>query len=142
MNMRFYWLRDRTLQKQFFIYWEPGKHNLADLPTKHHTGSHHHRVRPIYIYDKKTSPVSIQGCIKLLKKPPKVQNQTQSQNTIPVPEIANLCQLSQSLSRSFTNKPIGPNRHSLITTVSRITRSILQKQKQLSRGDNLLSSLY
>ena len=44
MDMRFYWLRDRTVQKHFHIYWEPGKHKLADLPTKHHPGSHHRRV--------------------------------------------------------------------------------------------------
>ena len=31
MDMRFYWLRDRAVnQKQFRIYWRPGKTNLAD----------------------------------------------------------------------------------------------------------------
>ena len=49
MDMRFYWLRDSTQQGQFHIYWEPGQHNLADLPTKHHPGSHHRRLRPIYV---------------------------------------------------------------------------------------------
>jgi len=49
MDMQFYWLRDRTMQKHFHIYWEPGKHNLTDLPTKHHAGSHHRRVRPIIL---------------------------------------------------------------------------------------------
>ena len=44
MDMRFYWLRDRTKQGHFHIYWEPGQHNLADLPTKHHHGSHHKRL--------------------------------------------------------------------------------------------------
>ena len=52
MDMHFYWLRDRTLQKQFYIYWEPGKQNLANLPTKHHAGIQHHRVWPIYVYDR------------------------------------------------------------------------------------------
>ena len=73
MDMKFYWLRDRALQKQVYIYWEPGHRNLADLPTKHHAGSHHHRVRPIYVYDKTKTPLSIQWCIKLLSKPCKVQ---------------------------------------------------------------------
>jgi len=44
MDLRFYWLRDRTKQGHFHIYWEPGQHNLADLPTKHHPGSHHKRL--------------------------------------------------------------------------------------------------
>ena len=41
IDMRFYWLKDRAEQGQFEIYWEPGKNNLADYPTKHHTGTHH-----------------------------------------------------------------------------------------------------
>eukprot|EP00536_Pseudo-nitzschia_multiseries_P009450 jgi/Psemu1/23220/gm1.23220_g len=41
IDMRFYWLKDRAEQGQFNIFWEPGKHNLADYPTKHHAGSHH-----------------------------------------------------------------------------------------------------
>ena len=30
MDMRFHWLRDRECQKQFRIYWRPGKSNYAD----------------------------------------------------------------------------------------------------------------
>eukprot|EP00536_Pseudo-nitzschia_multiseries_P000416 jgi/Psemu1/915/gm1.915_g len=41
IDMRFYWLKDRAEQGQFNIFWEPGKHNLADYPTKRHPGSHH-----------------------------------------------------------------------------------------------------
>ena len=40
INMRFYCLKDRAEQGQFDIYWEPGKQNLADYPTKHHSGTH------------------------------------------------------------------------------------------------------
>ena len=47
IDMRFYWLKDRTEQGQFDIYWEPGKHNLVDYPTKHHTGTHHAGEPPI-----------------------------------------------------------------------------------------------
>ena len=68
IDMRFYWLKDRAAQGQFDIYWEPGTHNLADYPTKHHSGIHHKSVRPIYTYDKETSPKTIQGCVELLKR--------------------------------------------------------------------------
>ena len=66
MDMRFYWIRDRVKQKQFEVRWQPGKTNLADYPTKHHTGQHHKMVRPIYLYDKAASPTTVQGCIKIL----------------------------------------------------------------------------
>ena len=49
IDMRFYWLKDRQEQGQFDIKWVPGKYNLADYFTKHHPGSHHCRVRPIYL---------------------------------------------------------------------------------------------
>ena len=71
MDMGFYWLRDRVQQQQFNVRWRPGKHNLADCPTKHHTGQHHQQVRPIYLYDPQTSPRSVQGCIKIFDGKPK-----------------------------------------------------------------------
>ena len=64
--MRFYWIQDRVKQKQFEVRWRPGKLNLADYPTKHHTGKHHQQVRPIYLYDPHNSPKTVQGCIKIL----------------------------------------------------------------------------
>jgi hypothetical protein len=67
MDMRFYWLVNRVKQGHFQIYWEPGKNNLADYPTKHHSPAHHKRVRPIYLYNPETSPSDIQGCVKLLQ---------------------------------------------------------------------------
>jgi hypothetical protein len=50
MDMRFYWIRDRSDQNQFHIYWAPGWLNLADYFTKHHAPSHHRRVRPYYLH--------------------------------------------------------------------------------------------
>ena len=50
-DMRFYWLRDRTNQKQFLIKWAAGKTNRADYFTKHHTISHHKTMRPVYNLD-------------------------------------------------------------------------------------------
>ena len=68
IDMRFYWLIDRAKQGQFSIYWARGETNLADYFTKHHPGSHHRRVRPIYTTTKH-SPTSLQGCIDLLTRP-------------------------------------------------------------------------
>ncbi len=49
MNMRFHWLRDREAQGQFRIYWQPGKNNLADYFTKHHSPAHHISVRTQFL---------------------------------------------------------------------------------------------
>jgi hypothetical protein len=49
MDMRFHWLRDREAQHQFRFYWCPGKSNLADYWTKHHTAAHHVNVRHEYL---------------------------------------------------------------------------------------------
>ena len=66
IDVRFYWLRDRVKQGQFFVYWESGKHNLADFFTKHHPPIYHKRMRPIQSYMKGLSPESLQGCIKMM----------------------------------------------------------------------------
>ena len=75
MDMRIHWMRDRIKQKQFDLYWKPGLENLADYPTKHHSGRHHKKVRPIYLYEGEKSPVTVQGCIELMSeahgKPPR-----------------------------------------------------------------------
>jgi hypothetical protein len=41
MYMRYYWLTDRVRQKQFDVYWGPGRENLGDYHTKHHSAQHH-----------------------------------------------------------------------------------------------------
>ena len=50
MDMRFYWLRDRAQQKQFHIHWKQGTHNYADYFTKHHSPSHHRKMRPVFLH--------------------------------------------------------------------------------------------
>ena len=67
IDMRFYWLRDRQEQGQFDIYWEPGKHNLADYFTKHHLSIYNKTVCSIYLYTKGKSPRDMQGCIEILE---------------------------------------------------------------------------
>ena len=49
MDMRFRWLRDREFQKQFRIYWRPGKLKYADYWTKHHPEAYHRGVRTEFV---------------------------------------------------------------------------------------------
>jgi hypothetical protein len=60
MDMRFHWLRDRECQKQFRIYWRPGKLNYADYWTKHHPGKHHRNIRKEFL-----TPVTILEMLRL-----------------------------------------------------------------------------
>ena len=48
IDMRFYWVKDRISQQQFLIYWRPGKHNLGDYVSKHHSAAHHITMRPTF----------------------------------------------------------------------------------------------
>ncbi len=41
MDMKFHWLCDCKCQRQFCIYWQPGKLNYANYWTKHHPETHH-----------------------------------------------------------------------------------------------------
>ena len=50
IDMRFYWVRDRVRQNQFIIYWQKGSDNVADYFTKHHSPSHHRRMRSRYLH--------------------------------------------------------------------------------------------
>jgi hypothetical protein len=50
MDMKYYWLPDRVRQKQFDVYWRPGKDNLGDYHTKNHPAQHHQDMRPILLY--------------------------------------------------------------------------------------------
>ena len=66
MDMRFHWLRDRSMQKQFRFYWRPGPTNYADYWTKHHPAAHHRNMRLVFL-----TPFS-----QLLKLCKKVNNLT------------------------------------------------------------------
>jgi hypothetical protein len=41
MNMTCHWLTDRVHQKQYDAYWRPGRENLGDYHTKHHSAQYH-----------------------------------------------------------------------------------------------------
>ena len=50
IDMRFYWIRDRTSQGQFLIYWQPGITNLGNYHTKHHSPAHNQLMQPTYLH--------------------------------------------------------------------------------------------
>eukprot|EP00804_Cyclotella_cryptica_P017212 CCRYP_013147-RF/>CCRYP_013147-RF protein AED:0.42 eAED:0.39 QI:0/-1/0/1/-1/1/1/0/309 len=55
MEMRYFWLLDRHVNKLFDFQYHPGLENLADYPSKAHPGGHHLTVRPQYVH-MSTSP--------------------------------------------------------------------------------------
>jgi hypothetical protein len=67
MDMRFYWLQDRVEQGQFRIFWAPGRMNLADFHSKVQPTTVHRAVRPIQLYVEGKSPMTLQGCDKILE---------------------------------------------------------------------------
>ena len=68
IDVRFYWLRDRVQQGQFYIYWDAGCNNLADFYTKHHPPAFHTKLRPIHTYIEGISPDTLQGCIRIMNE--------------------------------------------------------------------------
>jgi hypothetical protein len=50
MDMRYHWLTDRVRQKQFDVYWRPGRENLGDYHTKHHSAQHHEDMRGFILH--------------------------------------------------------------------------------------------
>jgi hypothetical protein len=68
MDMRYHWLTDRVHQKQFDVYWQPGRENLADYHTKHHSAQHHKDVRHLILHEANSRQV-LRGCVKLLPLP-------------------------------------------------------------------------
>ena len=77
MEMRYFWLLNQYCQKYLDISHQPGQENLGNYPTKHHTGTVTHHVRPYYIHES-TSPTLIpiammpsarRGCAEILGDP-------------------------------------------------------------------------
>ena len=50
-DMRFFWIRCKESRKMFRVYWRPGRTNLANYFTKHHTAAHHVNLRPEFLTD-------------------------------------------------------------------------------------------
>jgi len=49
MDMTFNWVVDRQTRSHFRVTWRPGKGNLADYFTKHHSTVHHKRLHTTYL---------------------------------------------------------------------------------------------
>jgi hypothetical protein len=50
MDMRYHWLTYRVCQKKFDVYWRPGRENLGDYHTKHHSAQHHKDMRGLILH--------------------------------------------------------------------------------------------
>jgi hypothetical protein len=68
MDMRYHWLTDRVCQKRFDIYWRPGRENLGDYHTKHHSAQYHKYMCHLILHETNSLPV-LRGCDKLLPLP-------------------------------------------------------------------------
>jgi hypothetical protein len=66
--MRYHWLTDRVRQKQFDVYWRPGRENLGDCHMKHHSAQHHKDMRVLILHQANSLQVLL-GCVKLLPLP-------------------------------------------------------------------------
>ena len=65
-DIRFYWIRDRSNQDQFNIYWKPGSTNRGEYFTKHFPPSNHTTVTPNYLHvSKYGKPSTLQGFVNL-----------------------------------------------------------------------------
>ena len=63
-DCKHWWLKDQV--KEFNVTWAPGKTNLEDHHSKHHTGACHSKARPICPCEGEKSPTDLQGCVKSL----------------------------------------------------------------------------
>ena len=77
MEMRYFWLLDQETKKDFKFYYHPGQENLADYPSKAHTGAIHTHVRPYYLHmdnspnllTRAAKPSARRGCTQILGDP-------------------------------------------------------------------------
>jgi hypothetical protein len=68
MDMIYHWLNDRVRQQHFDVYWRPGRENLGDYHTKHHSAQHHKDMHGLILHQANSLQV-LQGCVKLLPLP-------------------------------------------------------------------------
>lgn len=63
LEMGNFWLLDGSIQKLVNFQYHPGYKNLADYPSKSHTGANHLAVHPFYVH-MPTSPQFLQRAAK------------------------------------------------------------------------------
>jgi hypothetical protein len=68
MDMRNHWLTERVRQKQCDVYLRPGRENLGDYHTKHHSAQYHKDMRHLILHEANSLQV-LRGCDKLLPLP-------------------------------------------------------------------------
>jgi hypothetical protein len=68
MDMRYHWLTYRVHQKQFDVYWRPGRENLGDYHTQYHSAQHHKDMRGLILHQANRLQV-MRGCVKLRPLP-------------------------------------------------------------------------
>jgi hypothetical protein len=98
MDMRYHCLTDRVHKKQFDVYWRPGRENLADYHTKHHSAQHHKDKRHLILHEANSLQV-LRGCDKLLPLPqPPVRARTSARTN---PSAQRATQLRSVLARVY-----------------------------------------
>jgi hypothetical protein len=68
MDMRYHWLTYRVRPKKIDVYWRPGRENLGDYHTKHHSAQQHKDMRHLILHEANSLQV-LRGCVKLLPLP-------------------------------------------------------------------------
>jgi hypothetical protein len=98
MEMRYHWLTDRDRQKQCDVYWRPGRENLGDYHTKHHSAQHHKDMRGFILHQANSLQV-LRGCVKLLPLPqPPLRARTDTRTN---PSTQRATQLRSVLARVY-----------------------------------------
>jgi hypothetical protein len=96
MYMRYHWLTDRVRQKQFDVYWRPGRENLGDYHTTHHSAQHQKDTRGLILHQA-TSLQVLRGYVKLRPLPqPQLRARTYAQT---YPSAQRATQLRSVLAR-------------------------------------------
>jgi hypothetical protein len=98
MDMRYHWLTNIVLQKQFDVYWRPGRENLGDYHTKHHSAQHHKDTRHLILHEANSLQV-LRGCVKLLPLP---QHPVRARtDALPHPSAQRATQLRSVIARMY-----------------------------------------
>jgi hypothetical protein len=97
-DMIYHWLTDRVRQKQFDLYWRPGRENLGNYHTTHHSAQHHKDMRHLILHEANSLQV-LRGCIKLLPLPqPSLRARTDARTN---PSVQRATQLRSVLTRVY-----------------------------------------
>jgi hypothetical protein len=102
MDMRYHWITDRVRQKQFDVYWRPGKDNLGDYHTKHHSAQHHKDMRQFILHQANSLNV-LRGCVKLRQPQLRTRTYTQTgQSTLRATQVR--AALSHAYAVTYQNR--------------------------------------